>query len=624
MVTRSTAGAGRWESRFEAPQLLTVRPGAADPSTALVVVEESDGAYGQILDGAGERSPRLPVPVGYESLLSNDGRWVVQLADEGGSEVGHLSAFPADGGEVVDLTPERDPYVVRGVGFSADGSILAASVVDERGYHLLAIPARPWGAARVLASTPNESWWPRLSADGRLVSADTTDHIPGIRRPAVTVYDIAAAEPVAVLNDLPAGPVRAVRFSPANGDSRLLVATERTGFARPAIWDPLTGDRVDYPLEHLRGEVIPLDWDARRGRVLVLQVEDGIHRLWLLDAATGEAELVRAGTGSYARPDVASPATYYSASYLAADGTVRVFEETWGTPPRLVALDDSGAARDLFTAGQVQAGRPFESVLVASRDGTAVQLWWAAPPGPALGTVIEVHGGPNLVTADRYSPEAQAWLTEGFAYAALNYRGSVTFGRDFREGFWGVAGDREIEDVQAALEWLRGVGLADPATTFITGKSYGGHLSLLSVGRLPDDFAGALARVAMADWSAAVAEMNPAVRATWISFLTSPQAGTGRRMTLEAATAKFSPISYVSAVKASVWMLQGTLDTRTPPGQAQSYASALHGRGGDVVLEWFGAGHEPVGRAGRLHAQRRMLALARAKLAGRRWDQLEG
>ena len=69
-------------------------------------------------------------------------------------------------------------------------------------------------------------------------------------------------------------------------------------------------------------------------------------------------------------------------------------------------------------------------------------------------------------------------------------------------------------------------------------------------------------------------------------------------------------------------MLQGRLDTRTPPGQAQHYADVLRDSGGDVVLEWFSAGHEPVGLEGRLDAQRRMLALANAKLAGQRWDQL--
>lgn len=617
--------AAGWESRFGASRLLTVRPTAADPSTALVVVEDANGAYGLILDGASGRcSPKLPLTVGYDSLLSNDGRWVVQLADEGGSEVGHLCAFPVDGGASIDLTPDRDPYVVRGGAFSADGSVFVTSIVDEGGYHLVVIPARPWGPVRVLASTPNESWWPRVSADARLISADTTDHVPGLRRPAVTVYDAATADKVAVLDDLPAGSVRAVRFSPVSGDSRILLATERTGFARPVIWDPVSGERVDYPLPHLRGEVIPLDWDASRGQILVLHVEDGIHHLGLLSTSTGEVEVVRTGTGGYAEPDVASPMSFYSASYLAADGSARVFEQTWATPPRLVALDHDGAARELVASAPVDAGGQCESVLVTSRDGTAAQLWWAAPPGQARGTVLEVHGGPNLVTTDHYSPEAQAWLAGGFAYASLNYRGSVTFGRDFREGFWGGAGDREIEDVQAALEWLRGAGLAVPATTFITGESYGGHLSLLSAGRLPDDFAGAFARVAMADWAAATADMNPAVRATWINFLTSPQGGSGQRMTLEAAIAKFSPVNYVSAVQASVWMFQGTLDTRTPPAQAESYASALRASGGDVLLEWFSAGHEPVGLTGRLHAQRRMLDLATAKLAGRRWDQLAG
>jgi dipeptidyl aminopeptidase/acylaminoacyl peptidase len=615
----------RWESGFDGPQLLTVRPTAAQPSAALVVVAESDGAYGVILDDVlGMSASRLPLSLGYDSLLSNDRKWVLQLADQGGSEVGHLCAFAVDGAESIDLTPGWDPYVLRGLGFSGDGSLLVAATVDERGHHLVVIPASPWGAPSILASTPNECWWPRVSADARLLSADTTDHNPGIRRSAITVYDVASAQLVAVLNDLPAGPVRAVRFSPTPGDNRLLLTTERTGFARPAIWDPVTGNRVDYPLSQLRGEVIPLDWDDGHGRVLVLHVGDGIHHLALLDTATSEIEVIRTGTGSYAEPDVGSPTSYYWMSHFGSAGAVRVIEQAWTTAPRLIERAADGTTRVLFSSYQAQAGLALESVMVTSRDGTRVQLWWAAPSGQIRGTVIEVHGGPNLVTADHYSPEAQAWLAEGLAYASLNYRGSVTFGRDFREGFWGGAGDREIDDVKAALDWLRGVGLADPATTFVTGESYGGLLSLLSVGRLPDDFAGAFARVAMADWSAAFAEMNPAIRTAWIGFLTSPPHGSGQQgMTLEAAIARFSPINYVSDVKASVWMLQGRLDTRTPPTQATGYANALRDAGGDVVLEWFDAGHEPVGLAGRRRAQRRMLALADAKLARLRWDQLE-
>jgi hypothetical protein len=273
---------GNWERRFAAARLLTARPTAGDPSTALVVIEDADGAHGVILDGATETtSAPLPVSAHYDSLLTPDRRWIVQLADDHGSEVGHLCAFPVDGAPRVDLTPDDEPYVVRGLDISADGSTVVASLVDDEGHRVVAIPAAPWGAPRVVASTPHECWLPRVSADGRLVSADTTDHNPGIRRPAVSVFDVASGERLAVCDDLPAGPVRAVRFSGVAGDSRILLSTERTGFARPAIWDPLTGQRADFDLPHLRGDVQPLDWHAASGRVLVLHVEDGLHRLWV-------------------------------------------------------------------------------------------------------------------------------------------------------------------------------------------------------------------------------------------------------------------------------------------------------------------------------------------------------
>jgi dipeptidyl aminopeptidase/acylaminoacyl peptidase len=614
-----------WERRFTAPHLLTARPTAGDRSTALVVYNEPHGATARILDGATERlSEPLPLAAGFDSLLTNDRRWVIQLADDGGTEVGHLLAHPVGGGDPVDLTPGREPYVVRGLEQSADGSVLVASVVDERGHHTITIDAAPWGEVRTLATTPYESWYTRVSADGRLVSADTTDHNPGVRRAAVTIYDRDGAV-VGRLDDLPAGPVRAVRFSRAAGDDRLLVSTERSGFARPAIWDPRSGARVDFDLPELRGELLPLDWDATRERILLLHVEDGIHRLLALDERSGAVAVVRAGTGSYGVPDVASQNDWYAASWLAADGTPRVFEQDWTAPPRLLAIDGAGAVRELAgTSEPLPQGRQLTSTMVDSSDGVHVQLWWALPDGPIAGTVLEIHGGPNLVTTDHFSPQAQAWLEEGFAFASLNYRGSVTFGRDVREGFWGRAGDAEIDDVAAALAFLREQGAADPASTFVTGASYGGHMSLLSVGRLPEQFAGALAEVAMADWRAAIDEMNPAIRTAWIGFLTSPSRVTGTRLDFDAAVERFSPISWVDRVSASVWLLQGRRDTRTPPTQAQGYVDALRARGGDALIEWFDAGHEPVGLDGPLQAQRRMLELARAAIAGQRWDGADG
>lgn len=602
-----------WTKRFR-QHLMSVRPAAGPRDLQLLVENGAEHAVGRIWDGAtGDISPELPCPVGYGSVLTPDGAYVLDLEDEGGSEVGHVHAWPTAGGESIDLTPNLPPYVLRGLEISEDGSTLAITAVDDDGHHLVLVPTEPWGEPRTVTTFPHEAWFAHLSADATLASLDTTEHVDGIRRPAVTVLDVATGDVVGFLNDLPAGPIRAVAFSSVAGDPRLLVATERSGYARPCVWNPVTGERLDIDLADLAGEVAPLGWDAAVDLVLLLHVDEGIQRLLVHDLAAGTTTVAAEGHGSYANPDVAATHPYYSASYLGPKGVVRMVTSRWDIPLHVVERALDGTERMVVGPPDVPPGRPLESQMVESKDGTRVQLWWSRPDGAPRGTVLEVHGGPNLVAVDGYSAPAQAWLDEGFAFASLNYRGSVTFGRAIREGFWGVGGDREIEDIEAAMGWLRTQGLADPSTSFITGASYGGHLTLLSLGRLPGLFAGGLAQVAMADWAAAFADMNPAIRGTWTSFLG------GLPEDIPDILARFSAVNFVDQVRGSAWLSQGARDTRTPAAQAQRYADLLAAAGGDVVIEWYDAGHEPTGLDGPRHDQARMLELVERTLAGRPW-----
>jgi dienelactone hydrolase len=607
-----------WQRRLAIAHAVAMRPVRGPRDLLLVIEKRPTGIGAWIRDGATAARIKLEgVAVEWGATLTPDGRWLIQLDDPDGTEIGHLHAIPVGGGASRDLTPGFGGYVVRGVDVAPDGRLAVATLVDGSGFTLWALPLDGSGEPRRLFTSPNEAWYGIVSADAALAAIDTTDHGPGTRRFAVTVVEVATGRTVATLSDGPAAPVHRVRFSSIAGDARILVETERSGFARPAIWDPTSGTRIDLDLPDLAGDVLALDWDAVRERVLALHVDGGVHRLLEHDLATHATTALDLPPGSYAEPDVADVHPMVFASHYAPDGRLRLTRSRWDEPLHLLERDPSdGTLRVLIEPAAVPPGVPLASNLVTSADGTSAQLWVARPARgePVRGTVLHFHGGPNLVEVDRYDAAAQAWLDQGFAYAALNYRGSVTFGQAFREGFWGSLGDREIQDVAAALAWLRADGLADPASTFATGESYGGLMTLLCVGRLPDAFAGGLAHIALADWALAYQDMNPALQVAWRGFIGGTPDSAPERY------ARYSPISYVRSVRAPVWLNQGRHDTRTPAEQARAYAEALHDAGGDVLLEWFDGGHGVPGLDRVLADQERMFDLVERRSRGQRWS----
>jgi dipeptidyl aminopeptidase/acylaminoacyl peptidase len=616
LLAESEQGMPAWRRRFDYAYPIAMRRALGSGDLMVLINQEAAGFSLAVWDGRSRELRALSYPsTTFNTTVTADGRWVLDLLDPTGSEVGHLHATPAQGGTARDLTPGFEDYVVRGIEVTAAGRFVILTIANRLGFAVWQLDLEFALEPRMLFRSDAEAWLAIPAADGSLIAVETTDHCPGIRRFAVTVVAVATAEIVATLSDGPAGPVRRVAFSAVAGDPRLLVSTERSGFARPAIWDPVSGARYDIELPDRAGDVIALDWDAVRGRVLMLHVDHGLHQLLEHDLASGQTRSVPHPPGAYADFDVADHFPVIFSSHYAPDGALRLVRSRWDTPLHILQARGSGPAEVVLPPARVPAGQSLESHELVSRDGTRVQLWAGRPAGSRpLGAILELHGGPNLVTVDRYDPAAQAWIEAGFLFASLNYRGSVTFGRDFREGFWGHVGDREIEDTAAAVAWLTGTGGADPAAIFITGASYGGFMTLLSLGRLPELFRGGLAHVALADWSAAYADMAPALRVSARTFIGADLADDPGRW------ARASPISYVGSVRAPAWLNQGAHDTRTPPVQARRYAEALRNAGGDVVIELFDGGHMPGGLAALRHDQERMLELVSRALRSERWS----
>jgi dipeptidyl aminopeptidase/acylaminoacyl peptidase len=200
------------------------------------------------------------------------------------------------------------------------------------------------------------------------------------------------------------------------------------------------------------------------------------------------------------------------------------------------------------------------------------------------------------------------WLDHGYAYLALNYRGSTTFGTAYQQAVWGDVGHWEVADIAAARQWLVDQGVADPRRVLLTGASYGGFLTLYAMSVLPDRWAGGIAEIALADWTMTYEDANPAIRTAIASWL----GGTPEQVPQRYRDR--SPLTHLAGLAAPVLIRQARSDTRTPARQMEVYQQRARQLGKPVTVDWDEGGHEQLGRD-RLAFYRRSLDFAADCLA---------
>jgi len=129
---------------------------------------------------------------------------------------------------------------------------------------------------------------------------------------------------------------------------------------------------------------------------------------------------------------------------------------------------------------------PSEEVSFKSKDGTEVHGLLYKPRGYVTGTkvplLLRIHGGPNGQDQHTFSAEQQWFAANGYAVLAVNYRGSSGRGKKYS---WSIAADwghYEVEDLEAGVDHVIAMGVADPDRLGVGGWSYGGILTDYIIG----------------------------------------------------------------------------------------------------------------------------------------------
>ena len=575
-----------WKQRFRAPVVAWAQIARANPTRGLAVTNSS-GKYQlyawDVPSGTLRQLTNWQAGLQYGEI-SGDGRYIYYLDDEQGNEIGHFVRVPFENGEAHDITPEWPPYSTLGYLSSGSGSHFGFVRCDDGGFRTYSMETKAngeIGAPFLLFHSSKMVFGPFYSYAGEVAVIATTDRAT-VQDFNLVAFDTATGDQIAELWDGSGTSLDPLFFSPQPGDLRLAGTTNRSGLKRPFIWNPRTGERVDLDFRELTGEVVPLDWSPDGKWLLLCQFNQAIQQLYLFDLKDQTLRKLNHPSGTYGIP-FASVGVYFG-----IEGEIFAQWQDASHPTQLIALDaETGRMkRSMLAAGAVPEGHSWKSITFPSSDGQMIQGWLGVPDGQGpFPTILHTHGGPTSVMTERWLPESQAWIDHGFAFLTINYHGSITFGRDFEEKIWGNLGYWEMEDLAAARKWLVNEGISQLDGILLTGISYGGYITLMGLGKLPDLWAGGMAGIAISDWTMLYEDASEALRGYDVALF----GGTPKEKPEQYRIS--SPITYAENVKAPVLIIQGRNDTRTPARPIEVYEQRLKDLGKPIEVYWFDAGH---------------------------------
>ena len=316
---------------------------------------------------------------------------------------------------------------------------------------------------------------------------------------------------------------------------------------------------------------------------------DGTHVLFLLEDH-GNSHLARVPISGGPIERIVSGERDLGQFDVGAKGELAVLESTFERPNEISMAASNGTltrltkTNDAFLDGIV-LGRT-ERFRTRSADGTMIEGYLTRPPnapdGTKLPTLLRIHGGPVSQYSTGFNQEWQILAAAGYAIVAANPRGSSGRGRDFSYAIWADWGNKDYEDVMAAVDHVVASGVADPNRLGVGGWSYGGILTNYVITKTTR-FKAAISGASEVNYAANYGHDH--YQRQWEAELGLPWEHTARWI-------KLSPFYRVGEIKTPTLILCGQEDWNVPLQNSEQLYQALRRLGVPTELIIYpGQGH---------------------------------
>ena len=553
----------------------------------------------------------------HHPALSPDGVRIAFVLDIEGTT--DIWAIDVDGGSLTRITTNRGLVAFwddSSPAWSADGARIAYN--SEGSAHI--VPAAGGPSRRLLAGSTG-AWLD----DGHLAVIVERE---GYSRLAVVDIDDPWPAPLGPAN----GDVGRAQVAP---DGRILLSFyPKDDFSRSDIviidpdgsWTTLIGhpdrragnqvvdgSRVAYTLEE--GDwsgVFLTDLDGGEHTRLAAAERDFSSLTWddngetLLAIATsrGKSDLVRIGLDGTV--DLVAEGGTWDWPMPTSQGGVVAIHEAYDSPASITLVGPDGT-RSVLYDGAPAAVRSAphskqERITFNSFDGLEIEgfLFRPADTSSPVPAVVYPHGGPTDRYSDEWDGHAQYFVDKGYAWLAINFRGSTTYGLAFERANHGDWGRGDVEDCLAAAGFLSNLGWVDPNRIAIFGSSYGSYLAFGSLVHPENPFACGAAKYGDIDILTSWAQGDREGREDLERMMGHP--AQDRR-----AFHTGSPIHQIARISRPLLIAHGEHDARVSPKQSEELVEALEKIGASYeYITYPTEGHGLLRREPQLHFYRRL------------------
>jgi dipeptidyl aminopeptidase/acylaminoacyl peptidase len=540
----------------------------------VVDLGQDDAAPRQVTFGPGGKfSPRW----------SPDGRRLAYALDLEGGELYDIYVYDFATGRHINLTPDTPDAIQPSFCWSPDGCWIAF-ISDRSGYfdtYVMPVMGGPdvrlrqeaaHAKVRPVLSLPYPDCKVRWSSDGRWLAVESVTRGQDF---GTFIVPVEGGEPRPITEA--SGPIcaRDACWSP---DSRRVAFTSNIhGYFDVGLYDLATGQIAWVAAGEGDKELLTWSPDGRR---LAYVINNGpVTELAVLDLGTAPY----LGQSEFSTYQV-EPGVHYQPRFT-PDGTqiVIIFDnprhpcDLWG-----LNLGDESFQR---LTRSLPSGLEDASFLLPRQvtypglDGASVPALLYRPRQAAElpPAVVYIHGGPNWLTQVTWDPLIQHMVGRGWVVLAPNYRGSTGHGREWQLANRFDLGGGDTQDVVAGADYLIREGIADPGRIAVTGRSWGGYLTMTSLTGYPDRWAVGSAAVPFLNWFTAHANSREDLQHWDRENFGDPEQDYDLWY-------ERSPFFFLDCVSAPVQLICGAHDVRCPASESIQARDALLALGKDCEL----------------------------------------